>query len=186
MNMYLQTGLLIIILSIIPGCSWFSSSQKNAGCGCSHGVCRVGASAKEQKVSLRLVNVLDKELFDDAHIAGGEKVESICVSVDDLARIAKSWDLKVPVVTYCSNYFCSASGEAASLLKSMGFESVYAYEGGIAEWYQLHHDSAPALLEGPMLEEYLQMVIPMPEDLEEKDGIITAAELQNMIKKATL
>ncbi len=188
---YLISALLIGVIAILSACAWFGGGD-SAGCPCCHhGTCRPAGGTKKSghKVGLRIVNVLDQELFDDAHIAGAPGVESICVQFDDIETAAKDWDKAVPVVVYCSNYFCSASREAANILGSLGFEQVYAYEGGMAEWYQLFGETERDLIAGPARQEYLSIVVKAPEEQEEggeKFAIITALELQNLIKKATI
>ncbi len=81
---------------------------------------------------LYVINVLDKESYEDCRIAG-----SINVPFDEVENFAKNLNRKSEVVVYCANYMCSASMSAAQKLKEMGFENVWAYEGGTAEWYQL-------------------------------------------------
>ena len=137
-------------------------------------------------VRLRLINVLDQKLFDDAHIKGGAGVESIGVSLEELSKKAAGWDKTVPVVTYCSNYFCSASGEAARALKGMGFEKVWAYEAGMAEWFQLGKKDASYEVEGPGKEQYLAFVVAKPARGPEDVQVVSSEDLQKMIKQATL
>ncbi len=186
------SGLLVGLMFLLPACSWFGGNGAESGCSCCrHGSCRpvVSSTPTSQPVRLRIVNVLEQELFDDAHIAGAKGVDSICVPFDDIEEAAQSWDKSVPVVVYCSNYFCSASSEAAHMLAELGFSKVFAYEGGMAEWYQLFHESEPALISGPGEQKYLSMVVAAPEAGEEADKkfkVITALELQNLIKEATI
>lgn len=79
-----------------------------------------------------VINVLEKELYDDCHIAGSINVPFENIEAYASAHISTSAD----IVLYCSNYLCSASGHSVKLLKRLGFEHVAAYEGGTAEWYQ--------------------------------------------------
>ena len=138
------------------------------------------------EVKLRLVNVLDQEMFDDAHIKGTKNVESISVPFDRLESAVQNWDKTVPVVTYCANYFCTASGTAAKKLKELGFTQVWAYEGGTAEWYQLGKTDASYAVEGPAKLEYLQSVVKKPAHQDEQVQEISALELQKKIKEATI
>jgi rhodanese-related sulfurtransferase len=133
-----------------------------------------GCIGEQQEPTLRVINVLDTALYNDAHIKG-----SIQVSMSDVENVAASWNRSVPVVVYCSNYFCTASGDVAKQLQTMGFEEVYAYEGGTAEWYQ---QGLP--IEGPANESYLKIEIPAPE--EESTLNISAERLQKMMKNANL
>ena len=145
-------------------------------------------STKQPKadIKLRIVNVLDKKYFDDAYIKGTNSVESINVPFTELEATVKNWDKTVPVVTYCANYQCTASGAAAKKLRELGFTDVWAYEGGTAEWYQLGKTDKEYAIEGPAKEGYLEM--PSKKSTEAEEGVqeITAAELQKKIKAATL
>ena len=80
---------------------------------------------------LLVINVLPRESFNDCHING-----SVHVPLTRLAEYAKSLDRNREIVVYCTSYVCSASREAWQLLKDMGFLAVFAYEGGMAEWFQ--------------------------------------------------
>ena len=62
---------------------------------------------------------------------------SINVPFEEVETFAKDLDRDAEMVVYCANYMCTASGAAAQKLKEMGFENVWAYEGGTAEWYQM-------------------------------------------------
>ena len=99
--------------------------------------CKKQVAEKEEKV--KLINVLDKELFDDCHIKGSYHVPFMDFDNPDSSPIeefVKNLPKHTKMVIYCSNYLCSASGEIASKLNKMGFENVWAYEAGMAEWYQ--------------------------------------------------
>lgn len=147
------------LLITLGGCDWFSSSPK-------------------ETPKFYLVNVLSKELFNDAHIE-----HSINAPFEELLERAEKWDKKVPVVLYCSNYLCTASKEGVSMLKEKGFESVRAYEGGTAEWYQLSQKDPSFRIVGPAQQKYLSMEIePIIDDVPS----ISAIELKDLIKQATL
>lgn len=132
--------------------------------------------------SLYVVNVLEPRLHQDARIKG-----SINITLDKLEEAVKDWNKEAIVVFYCSNYMCKASGHAAKLLTTLGFKDVRAYEGGIAEWYQLAQSDQGYAYEGTAQEEYLKMPT---ENLaqEEEPGVrtITASELKNLLKGANL
>lgn len=96
---------------------------------------------------LIVINVLDKELYDDCHIKG-----SVNVPFEQLEDFAKTLDKRTPVVLYCSNYRCTASLIGARMLKSLGVNTVYVYEGGTAEWYQRQLP-----VNGPCTQMYLKM-----------------------------
>ena len=167
---FVKLALVFGLVAFLPACNWF-------------------ASKPEQSVKLRIVNVLDKEQFDDAHIKGSDTVASINVQMADLESAASAWDKTVPVVVYCSNYFCTASGEAAKKLTELGFTDVWAYEAGMAEWYQLHKVDKTGqeyLIAGPAQQPYLEIVIPKPKKEHEDIRIISSQELQKMIKEANI
>lgn len=101
-----------------------------------------------KKVPFALVNVLDKQYFDDCHIKG-----AINVTMEELETYAhKNWDKETTeVVVHCANYMCTASAESARMLQNLGFKKVYAYEGGTAEWKQHGYPIA-----GPSTASYLK------------------------------
>lgn len=94
---------------------------------------------------LHVVNVLAKEYYDDCHIMG-----SINVPHDNLKSKAASWSHDDTYVVYCARYECPLSTNAAKALHAMGFKHVYAYEAGMAGWYQ-----AKLPYQGLAQEEYL-------------------------------
>ena len=166
MNKYLLASTTVGIL-FLSGCSWFGSASK-------------------EEPKLRIVSLLEKKYFDDAHIKAAPGVEIVNIEGDELATKSKDWDSKVPVVTYCSNYMCLASHEAAKKLKELGFKDVGVYTGGIAEWYQLAQQDPSYAFEGPAQEAYLKVVLAKPKSAPEDLKIVTAQELQKSIKEATL
>lgn len=127
-----------------------------------------GCLGQEKQRGLIVVNVLDKDFYDDCHIKG-----SIHVPYEDISSFAQTLDKNAEIVFYCSNYMCTASGSAAQELKSMGFEHVWAYEAGIAEWYQ---NGLP--VEGSCAKAYLLKKVMQSELEERKDiSIISTEEL---------
>lgn len=158
--------LLVILVTLValPGCFWNNQETKKTA---------------EKSAPLYVVNVLSKQMYNDAHIK-----DSIHVDLDDLDAYADKWDKNTPVVFYCSNYQCSASGHASKVFKKAGFKNVYAYEGGVAEWSQLGYP-----MEGPQTEEvsgYLKQVVEAPYEAQHEIDLITAPELKNMMIKAGL
>lgn len=161
-------GILIVIGSLIVAYS-FWRGQKTS-------------SFKTAPASLYVVNVLDADLYNDAHIKG-----SINITLQELEAKAKAWDHETPVVFYCSNYMCSGSGQAAKMLTALGFKDVRAYEGGTAEWYQLSKTDPSYIIEGPAQQRYLSIVMEKPSHEEEAGvRIITAPELKKMMKDANI
>src|SRR5579872_5509479 len=80
---------------------------------------------------LIVLNVLDRDLYDDCHIKN-----SLHVPFDKVEEFSKKIDKNTHLVIYCSNYQCSTSGYVAKKLKDLGFCNVSVYEGGMAEWFQ--------------------------------------------------
>lgn len=133
----------------------------------------VGCKATKEVSQLVVVNVLDKEFYDDCHIKG-----SINVPFMELEEYAeKNWNKEeTHIVLYCGNYKCTASGYGARMLRDQGYKNVWAYEGGSAEWIQ---KGFPVV--GPCKESYLQDY-EAPEEAsrnmkEETDVVVTAEEL---------
>lgn len=144
------------LLLTVSGCQWMSSSRKQ---------------------SLIVVNVLDKEMYDDCHIAG-----SIQVPFADVEKEAKKWDKASKVVVYCSAYLCTASGHAARTLKKMGFDQVWAYEEGMAGWKQ-----AGLPTEGPCTMAYLDLPNEKLSDTVHEDVTeISTQELFDLMKSEGL
>lgn len=145
---------LILVLAVLPGCFWDTKQEAVQP-----------ASLKE---GLIVADVNSKEMYDDCHIKGAEHVE-----MANLDLFAASLDKeKADVVFYCSNYMCAASGAATQKLMKMGFKSVAAYEGGIAEW---HQKGLPT--EGPAKGSYLGMAIEKPAHEDQGFPVIEAEEL---------
>ncbi len=132
-----------------------------------------GDSTKKSDTTPKLlvINLLDKALYNDCHIAG-----SIHVPFMEIEAYAQPLDRQIPIVVYCSNYQCTASGQAYKLLKKMGFESVWAYEGGMAEWYQLKYPVA-----GSCSMKYLTKDTPMPDE-DHSIEKISAQELKSKME----
>jgi rhodanese-related sulfurtransferase len=127
---------------------------------------------QEKQSGLIIINVLDKDWYDDCHIKG-----SINVPFFELDEFVKKLDTeKAEIVLYCSNYFCTSSIYACRHLKDMGFKKVWAYEGGIAEWYQL---GLP--VEGPCQRAYLAKSVQPEHEMVSDDCLITAQELMQKI-----
>jgi rhodanese-related sulfurtransferase len=80
-----------------------------------------------------LINVLDPEEFDRAHIPGSENVP---FSEDDFVEHVEALadDAGTPLVIYCAGPGCDASRLASHALDRAGFTEVHHYEGGMAAW----------------------------------------------------
>lgn len=143
---------IVFFTSLLPGC-WQKSTQE-----------------EEEKKSLYVINLLDKAWYTGCHIKG-----SIHVPFDQLPIFVSTLAKDTEIVVYCSNYLCTASSTAYRQLVDDGFTHVYAYEGGMAEWYQLGYP-----IEGVCTQEYLKKVVSQPtieDDNSSKVRTISAEEL---------
>lgn len=150
-------ALLSGVLALLPGCWPFGKKE-----------------VQEQKPTLYVINVLDKESYDDCNIAG-----SVNVPFQDVESFAKNIDRNTEMVVYCANYMCTASGAAAQKLKEMGFEKVWAYEGGTAEWYQLGKENGEFPVKGACAASYLTAANTKPAEETSDVSVITAAQLRD-------
>jgi rhodanese-related sulfurtransferase len=134
-----------------------------------------GCFQGQEKIKLKVINVLEKNYYDDAHIKG-----SINVPFMSLEQFVSPLNRKTPLVVYCANYHCSASGAAAQQLLKMGFSLVHAYEGGTAEWRQLGYP-----IDGPAQETYLTEVQVKPTEKSEVP-VIDAVALKKLMEENKL
>jgi adenylyltransferase/sulfurtransferase len=88
---------------------------------------------------LKIINVLDSASFQKCRIQG-----SLNIPLAQLQSQVASWDRASEVVLYCAGFSCPMSGTAYTIMRSMGFKAVWAYEGGINEWIELGYPT-----EGP-------------------------------------
>ena len=145
---------LVLILALLPGCFWDTKKENTA--------------LESLKTGLFVVDVNSQKQYDDCHIKG-----AIHANLDELDALAQTLDKeKSDVIFYCSNYMCAASGSAAQKFVNLGFKSVAAYEGGIAEW---HQKGLP--VEGPAQESYLAIVMNKPAHKDETTSMIEAEAL---------
>ena len=80
-----------------------------------------------------LIDVLSKDSYEDKHIPGAENIPIDTKGfAKKVEKIAGGKDK--PVVVYCSSFKCQASPKAADKLVKAGFEEVYDFEGGLADW----------------------------------------------------
>lgn len=143
-----------------------------------------------------LINVLDQKEFDDAHITG-----SIHVPFSKVSNFLSALENKeIPLIFYCSNYYCTASDAAAKIASKKGFKSVFVYKGGMAEWYQAAKENKAFEYEGLANEDYLQVVILPQEDIldpeldiidedyiqEDSFNKISINNLQNFLKQGII
>lgn len=139
--------LMVAGLSLLPGCGETATPAKKSG--------------------LVVINVLDKDTYEDCHIAG-----SINIPFDSIDAALDTIEKNAEVVFYCSNPMCSASGYAATQFQKAGFANVSVYEGGTAEWYQ---KGLP--IEGASCSDYLRQPVKPVEHEEGGPRVISAEDL---------
>jgi rhodanese-related sulfurtransferase len=96
---------------------------------------------------LKVLNVLSPEYYLDAHIKG-----SINVTIAELKDFAEHTSKDSLVIVYCANHNCDLAARAWHILHELGFDNVFAYEGGMQEWYTSGYP-----VEGPCSLSYLHM-----------------------------
>jgi rhodanese-related sulfurtransferase len=108
-----------------------------------------------------LINVLDKELFEDFHI-----LNSINIPFEEFTNdLIKTLNKDKTYIFYCSNYYCTASHLCAEMLIKKGFCNVYVYGGGSAEWFHLSEEfPKDYLYNGLGKQKYLKKYIIIPDD----------------------
>ncbi len=124
---------------------------------------------KKEEPKLLVVNVLNRDLYDDCHIPG-----SIQVDFMDVMDKAKEWSKSTKIVIYCANYACSASASAVQSLTKEGYDA-YEYAAGMAGWVQAGY---PVV--GPKQSSYLEQ----PNEPHAKSAgfpIISTEELKQLL-----
>lgn len=157
-----KVSLLAVALFSLAGCFKGETEAKPAASG------EVSAAQ-----AVKVINILDKALYDDAHIEG-----SINIPYETLEKESAGWNKAEPIVVYCANYKCTASSVTARMLTNAGFTNVRAYEGGMAEWYQLSKNDPAYKVAGPAKEDYLAMSVTKPAHEPEGIKVISAEELK--------
>ena len=159
-------------LFMLPGCGIGSDSEDSK---------RSQTESTAATKNIKVINVLDPELYSDAHIDGSINIEF--GKVVDTAK-SENWNKDTKIVLYCSNYMCSASGEEARKLKDLGYTDVAVYEGGMAQWYTLSQNDPSYKVVGQAKQEYLNLPNEKPAKVGEADILeITAQELKDILSK---
>ena len=79
-----------------------------------------------------IVEVLSAENYQKSHLPGAINVP---LDEDFDQHIQEQVPQKTdPVVVYCGSTQCRASEEAARHMEKLGYEHIYDYEGGKADW----------------------------------------------------
>jgi rhodanese-related sulfurtransferase len=127
--------------------------------------------------NLKVINVLSPEYYTDAHIKG-----SMNVPLDELKDFASITPKDTTIVVYCAGYICSSSAQAWHTLHELGFDRLYAYEGGTNEWYQ-----AKLPIVGACTMDYLKQPVERPtEGHDTTIQTISMQELKKMMEKERL
>lgn len=88
--------------------------------------------------NVQLIAVYSSRYFENMHLPG-----SVNIPLEELSdRASAELDPDAPVVVYCSSVQCNLSPQAADLLDRLGFDTVYDYERGLAEWLRTEHSVA--------------------------------------------
>ena len=99
----------------------------------------------EEDPDLLIINTLDRENFEDAHIPGSVNIpRSDDAFVEKVLREAGTTDRDI--VVYCASEACNSSPQAARRLEESGFTSVYDFESGTKGWQQAGFDLAGQLV----------------------------------------
>jgi rhodanese-related sulfurtransferase len=78
----------------------------------------------------KLVDVLEKEHFQDEHIKG-----AISLPLEEMGKkAAKMLKKDETIVVYCASFTCAASTTAAEKLLSLGYKDVLDYKGGLKDY----------------------------------------------------
>lgn len=148
--------LLMFLLVLVGATTWWFTSR-----------------AKPLQTGLFILNVLDADCYQDCHIQG-----SLNVSLENVEQFVANIDKqKAEIVVYCSNYMCTTSEFVCKKLTSMGFQNVWAYEGGMAEWFQ-----AGLPTQGPASMAYLTTKVEAPLVENHEINVITMGELRNKME----
>jgi rhodanese-related sulfurtransferase len=158
-NRFYSVFLVLVCAMFLPGCWPFGSSVE-----------------KSTKPELVIINVLDKAEFDDCHIKG-----SVNITFDEFEAKVPTFNKNNHYVLYCADSMCMSSGFCAKVLQDAKFDHVWAYEGGMADWYQKGYPC-----QGPAQLEYLTAEsLDMSDDENEQSEVstITAEQLLEKIEQ---
>jgi len=101
---------------------------------------------------LIIINLDDPAEYADARIPGSINIPlGFYNPSHDIDEYAESLDKRSNIIVYSSFHTHSAPGLAAKRLKDLGFEKVWAYEGGTVEWVQRGYPT-----QGPQKKEWLK------------------------------
>jgi len=84
---------------------------------------------RDPRAGYVLVNVLDEDAFEKAHIPG-----SINIPAGKAEEFGKRYHHDKGIVVYCASTDCDASPKVARQLMDEGFTDVTDFEAGMAGW----------------------------------------------------
>jgi rhodanese-related sulfurtransferase len=100
----------------------------------------------------QLVEVLPAAAYKKEHLP-----EAVNIPLQQMnADTTKSLRKDVAVIVYCQDYQCDVSARAAWRLESMGFQEVYRYTAGKADWLAAGWETEGTASKPPRLKQYLQ------------------------------
>lgn len=104
----------------------------------------------------QLLEVLPASAYKKEHLP-----EAVNIPLETMnAETTKSLRKDTAVIVYCADFQCDLSARAASRLESMGFQEVYRYTAGKADWLAAGWETEGAQAKKPRLKQMLQKEVP--------------------------
>ena len=100
----------------------------------------------------QLVEVLPASAYKKEHLPSAVNIPLQTLNSDTTKSLRKD----VAVIVYCQDYQCDLSARAAWRLEGMGFQEVYRYTAGKADWLAAGWETEGASKNLPRLKQYLQ------------------------------
>ena len=100
----------------------------------------------------QLLEVLPASAYKKEHLPQAVNIPLQSMNADTTRFLRKD----VAVIVYCQDYQCDVSARAAWRLESMGFQEVYRYTGGKADWLAAGWETEGTASQTPRLKQHLQ------------------------------
>ena len=100
----------------------------------------------------QLLEVLPASAYKKEHLPQAVNLPLQNMNADTTKFLRKD----VAVIVYCQDYQCDVSARAAWRLESMGFQEVYRYTGGKADWLAAGWETEGNASDTPRLKQHLQ------------------------------
>lgn len=100
----------------------------------------------------QLVEVLPAAAYKKEHLPQAVNIPLQNMSAESTRGLRKD----MAVIVYCENYQCDLSARAAWRMESMGFQEVYRYTAGKADWLAAGWETEGTASKTPRLKEHLQ------------------------------